>query len=196
MQTARRDEPMESRAVTTAVGTMRASVQDEYGTVPEEVLRLEQVDKPTSGHDEVLVRVHAASADRGTWHVMAGLPYPIRVAGFGLRRPKAPNPGRSVAGTVESVGTDVTALKPGAEVYGTCDGSLAEEVRARAERLAPETASRGRTECWKWEGTVCCPISVEPSPAGEGSSSWEARPTGGGSAGPTASSVRSCSPRW
>src|SRR5947209_19364030 len=122
MQTARRDEPMESRAVTTAVGTMRASVQDEYGTVPEEVLRLEQVDKPTSGHDEVLVRVHAASVDRGTWHVMSGLPYPIRVAGFGLRKPKYLNPGRSLAGTVEAVGDDVTGFKPGDEVFGICGG--------------------------------------------------------------------------
>jgi NADPH:quinone reductase-like Zn-dependent oxidoreductase len=72
---------------------------------------------------------------------MAGLPYPIRLAGFGLRTPKAPNPGRSVAGTVESVGTGVTEFKPGDEVYGTCDGSFAEYVRARAGRLAPKPAN-------------------------------------------------------
>src|SRR5437867_12940281 len=121
--------------------TMTAIVQDDYGPAPEDVLRVEEVDKPAIGADEVLVRVHAASVDRGTWHVMTGLPYPIRLAGFGLRRPKAPNPGRSVAGTVESVGKDVTEFKPGDEVYGTCDGSFAEYAPARAGRLAPKPAN-------------------------------------------------------
>jgi NADPH:quinone reductase-like Zn-dependent oxidoreductase len=60
--------------------------------------------------------------------------------GFGLRRPKAANPGRSLAGTVESVGKDVTELKPGDEVYGTCDGSFAEYVRGSAKLLAPKPA--------------------------------------------------------
>jgi NADPH:quinone reductase-like Zn-dependent oxidoreductase len=73
--------------------------------------------------------------------MMAGLPYLIRVAGFGLRRPKARNPGRSVAGTVESVGKDVAGFKPGDEVYGTCSGSFAEYARARASRLAPKPAN-------------------------------------------------------
>ena len=116
--------------------TMNAIVQDEYGTAPEEVLRLAQVARPTIAADQVLVRVCAASVDRGTWHLMAGLPYPMRVMGFGFRRPKAANPGRSLAGTIESVGQDVTDLKPGDEVYGTCDGSFAEYVRADAGRLA------------------------------------------------------------
>jgi NADPH:quinone reductase-like Zn-dependent oxidoreductase len=116
--------------------TMKAIVQDEYGTAPEDVLRLAEIARPTVGDDEMLVRVRAASVDRGTWHVMTGLPYAIRVAGFGLRRPKATNPGRSVAGTVESVGKDVTAFKPGDDVYGTCDGSFAEYARAEAGRLA------------------------------------------------------------
>ena len=71
---------------------MTAIVQDEYGSAPEEVLRLEEIAKPTIAENEVLVRVHAASVDRGTWHVMAGVPYAIRVAGFGLRRPKSRNP--------------------------------------------------------------------------------------------------------
>jgi NADPH:quinone reductase-like Zn-dependent oxidoreductase len=65
---------------------MTAIVHDRYGTIPEDVLRLEEVGKPTIADDQVLVGVHAASVDRGTWHIMAGLPYPIRVAGFGLRR--------------------------------------------------------------------------------------------------------------
>jgi len=126
---------------TTAVETMTAIVQDEYGTAPEEVLRLAEISRPAIAADEVLVRVHAVSVDRGTWHLMTGLPYPIRLAGFGLRRPKAPNPGRSLAGTVESAGQEVTGFEPGDEVYGTCDGSFAPYVRARAARLAPKPAN-------------------------------------------------------
>ena len=123
------------------VETMRAIVQEEYGTRPEEVLRLADCNRPAFGDDEVLLRVHAASVDRGTWHLMAGLPYPMRAAGFGVRRPKALNPGRSVAGTVEAVGREVTELKAGDEVYGTCDGAFAEYAGARAGHLAPKPAS-------------------------------------------------------
>jgi NADPH:quinone reductase-like Zn-dependent oxidoreductase len=125
----------------TVTDGMKAIVQDEYGTAPEEVLRVAEIARPTIGDEEILVRVAAASVDRGTWHMMAGLPYPIRAAGFGLRRPKARNPGRSVAGTVESAGQDVTGFALGDEVYGTCDGSFAEYARARAGRLAPKPAS-------------------------------------------------------
>lgn len=121
--------------------TMKAIVQDEYGTAPEEVLRLAEIARPETAPDEILVRVRAASVDRGTWHLMAGLPYPIRLAVFGLRRPKAPNPGRSLAGTVECVGQEVTEFEPGDEVYGTCDGSFAPYARARASRLAPKPAN-------------------------------------------------------
>ena len=126
---------------TAAAETMKAIVQDEYGTAPEEVLRLAEIARPEIAADEILVRVHAASVDRGTWHLMAGLPYPIRLAVFGLRRPKAPNPGRSLAGTVECVGQEVTEFEPGDEVYGTCDGSFAPYARARASRLAPKPAN-------------------------------------------------------
>ena len=121
--------------------TMTAIVQDVYGTAPEEVLRLAEIARPTIADDEILVRVRAASVDRGTWHLMAGLPYPVRLAVFGLRRPKASNPGRSLAGTVETAGQEVTEFKPGDEVYGTCDGSFAPYARARASRLAPKPAN-------------------------------------------------------
>jgi NADPH:quinone reductase-like Zn-dependent oxidoreductase len=141
MKTATLHRSTEPALGTAGVATMQAIVQEEYGAAPEDVLRLAEVARPIIEDDEVLVRVRAASVDRGTWHVMAGLPYPIRVAGFGLRRPKAPNPGRSVAGTVESVGKDVTEFKPGDDVYGTCEGSFAEYARARAGRLAPKPAN-------------------------------------------------------
>ena len=119
---------------------MTAIVQDNYGTAPDEVLRLAETARPVIADDEILVRVHAASVDRGTWHLMAGLAYPMRLAGFGLRKPKAANPGRSLAGTVESVGTNVTGFQPGDDVYGTGTGSFARYARARAARIAPKPA--------------------------------------------------------
>jgi NADPH:quinone reductase-like Zn-dependent oxidoreductase len=120
---------------------MTAIVQDEYGPAPEDVLRLEEIDKPTIGENEILVKVHAASVDRGTWHVMAGLPYPIRMAGFGLRRPKYSNPGRSLAGTVEAIGAAATGFQPGDAVFGICDGSFAEYANVRTDKLAAKPAN-------------------------------------------------------
>jgi len=70
---------------------MRAVVQTRYGTSPADVLSVELVPTPVAGDDEVIVEIRASSVDRGTWHLMAGLPYPVRLAGFGLRRPKVPN---------------------------------------------------------------------------------------------------------
>ena len=141
MTTAPLDRPTQPTPPSDGPETMSAIVQNEYGAEPEDVLRLARTDRPTIGDDEVLVRVRAASVDRGTWHIMAGLPYPIRVAGFGVRRPKGPNPGRSVAGTVHAVGKDVTGFEPGDEVYGTAEGSFAEYARARPGRLAPKPAN-------------------------------------------------------
>ena len=133
--------------------TMKAIVQDGYGTAPEAVLRFVEIARPTIGDDEVLVRVAAASVDRGTWHIMTGLPYAIRFAGFGVRSPKAPNPGRALAGTVEAVGKDVTEFKPGDEVYGTCEGSFAEYARAETSKLARKPANLS------FEEAAAAPIS-------------------------------------
>ena len=141
MTTSTLDGPTEPTPASAGAETMKAIVQEKYGDAPEDVLRVAELARPTIGNNEVLVRVHGASVDRGTWHIMTGLPYPMRVMGFGFRRPKAANPGRSLAGTVESVGWDVTELKPGDEVYGTCDGSFAEYVRASASLLAPKPAN-------------------------------------------------------
>jgi NADPH:quinone reductase-like Zn-dependent oxidoreductase len=141
MTTAQPEHPTELPAATASRQTMTAIVQDEYGPAPEDVLRVDEIDKPTIGENDVLVRVHAASVDRGTWHLMAGLPYPIRLAGFGLRRPKNRNPGRSLAGTIEAVGTGATGFKPGDAVFGICDGSFAEYARVNTDKLAPKPAN-------------------------------------------------------
>ena len=118
---------------------MKAIVQDEYGL--SDVLELRDIDKPEIGDDEVLVRVHAAGVDRGVWHVMTGLPYPIRLAGYGLRAPKNPVIGSDVAGVVEAVGKNVTRFQPGDEVFGIGKGSYAGYVCAREDKLAPKPAN-------------------------------------------------------
>ena len=118
--------------------TMQAIVQDRYGGP--EVLELRDIDQPAPRDDEVLVRVHAAGLDRGVWHVMAGLPYMLRVIGFGLRRPKVRVRGMDVAGRVEAVGSGVTRFQPGDAVFGWCDGSFAEYACAPADHLAPKPA--------------------------------------------------------
>jgi NADPH:quinone reductase-like Zn-dependent oxidoreductase len=118
---------------------MKAVVQDTYG--PPAVLELREIDKPVVRDDDLLVRVRAAGVDPGVWHLMTGLPYLVRVMGYGLRTPKVGIRGRDVAGRVEAVGTNVTRFRPGEEVFGTCDGSFAEYVCARPDKLAPKPAN-------------------------------------------------------
>jgi NADPH:quinone reductase-like Zn-dependent oxidoreductase len=72
---------------------------------------------------------------------MAGLPYPIRLAGFGLRAPKNPVLGADVAGVVQAVGKQVTGFRPGDEVFGIATGSYAEYARASEDKLAPKPAN-------------------------------------------------------
>lgn len=110
---------------------MKAITQDRYGQA--DVLTYGEVDRPEAGAGEVLVRVHAAGVDRGVWHLMAGLPYLVRIMGFGFRKPAQRVPGMDVAGRVESVGPAVTRFKPGDRVFGEITGAYAEYA------CAPET---------------------------------------------------------
>jgi NADPH:quinone reductase-like Zn-dependent oxidoreductase len=114
--------------------TMKAIVRDRYGSA--DVLHLSQVEVPEVGDDEVLVRVHAAGLERGAWHVMAGLPYLLRAAGYGLRTPKVTGLGSELAGVVEAVGPSVTGLRPGDAVFGTCSASFAEYASTEPDKLA------------------------------------------------------------
>ena len=114
--------------------TMKATIQDTYGSP--DVLQLRDIDKPEITDDEVLVRVHAAGVGRDVWHIMTGLPYPIRLAGYGLRAPKNPVIGLDVAGVVEAVGKNVSRFQPDDEVFGIGKGSYAEYVCAREDKLA------------------------------------------------------------
>jgi NADPH:quinone reductase-like Zn-dependent oxidoreductase len=119
---------------------VKAIVRDEYGSP--DVLELRDIDKPEIADDEeVLVRVRAAGVGRDVWHVMTGLPYPIRLAGYGLRAPKNPVIGSDVAGVVEALGKNVTRFQPGDEVFGIGKGSYAEYVCARGDKLAHKPAN-------------------------------------------------------
>jgi NADPH:quinone reductase-like Zn-dependent oxidoreductase len=122
----------------TAQATMRAVVQDGYG--PAEVLRLADRARPEPAEGEVLLRVHAAGLDRGTWHLMTGRPYLLRL-GFGLRGPRNPVPGRDLAGTVVALGSGVSRFAVGDEVFGIGRGSFAEYAVARQDKLARKPAN-------------------------------------------------------
>src|ERR671933_2563338 len=87
---------------------MKALVQDRYGSAS--ALEFRDIDQPTPGPREVLVRVVAAGIDRGAWHFMTGQPYLMRLLGFGLRAPSVPVPGTNFAGVVEAVGPGVDAF--------------------------------------------------------------------------------------
>ena len=118
---------------------MKAIVQDAYGSA--DVLKMRDIAAPVPGRGEVLVRVRAAGADPGVWHMMTGVPYLMRVLGFGFRRPKVPVRGLALAGVVEAVGPEVTALQAGDEVCGVCrSGSFAEYAVAKPDRLVPKPA--------------------------------------------------------
>ena len=118
---------------------MKAMVREKYG--PPDVLELREIDIPECADDEVLVRVRAAGVGRDVWHVMRGLPYPIRLAGFGFRAPKNPVIGSDMAGVVEVLGKNVTRFQPGDEVFGIGKGSYAEYVCALEDKLAPKPAN-------------------------------------------------------
>ena len=120
-------------AEATPEATMQAIVQDAYG--PADVLHLARIAPPRIADGDVLLRVHAAGLDRGTWHLMTGRPYLLRLV-VGIRRPKNPVPGRDVAGTVVAVGSAVTRFSAGDEVYGIGAGSFAEYAVAREDKLA------------------------------------------------------------
>lgn len=117
---------------------MKAITRHHYGGT--EALEFEEIARPAIEDDQVLVRVQAAGVGREVWHLMTGLPYLMRVAGFGVRAPKRPVLGGDVAGIVEAVGPGVTRFSPGDEVFGVANGSYAEYAAADEDRLAHKPA--------------------------------------------------------
>ena len=116
---------------------MKAIVHSEFGSP--DVLELKDIDKPVVKDDEVLVRVHAAAVNPPDWAGVHGVPYIVRLA-FGLRTPKLGVRGTDVAGTVDSVGKNVTRLKVGDEVFGAGRGTFAEYAVAAEDHLVPKPA--------------------------------------------------------
>jgi NADPH:quinone reductase-like Zn-dependent oxidoreductase len=112
---------------------MKAIVTDRYG--PPDVLTYRDVDAPTMGDDDVLVRVHAASVNPLDWYFTTGTPYLLRLVA-GVRRPKRAIRGADMAGRVESVGANVTAFSPGDAVFGSTGSSFAEYVSVPENDLA------------------------------------------------------------
>ncbi len=113
---------------------MRANIRERYGPVGTVSVR-DDVPVPRPGPNEVLIEVHAAGVDRGVVHLVTGLPYVVRLAGYGVRRPKQPVPGTDVAGRVVAVGDQVEQTLLGAEVFGFGSGTFAEYAVARADRI-------------------------------------------------------------
>ena len=123
--------------MTESTSTMRAIVQRSYAAT--DAWHLGDLPVPVPGDGEVLIAVHAAGLDRGTWHLMVGLPRAARLA-FGLRRPRNPVPGLDLAGRVVAVGTGVTRFGVGDEVLGIGAGSFAQFAIAKESKLAHKPA--------------------------------------------------------
>ena len=116
---------------------MKAIVRNTYGSP--DVLELQDIEKPDLTDDGVLVRVHAASVNRGDWYSVTGTPYVGRTQ-LGLLKPKQQVLGVDFAGTVEAVGRDVAQFRPGDEVFGGRSGAFAEYVCVR-NAVAPKPAN-------------------------------------------------------
>jgi NADPH:quinone reductase-like Zn-dependent oxidoreductase len=129
---------------------MKAIVYSSYGSP--DVLRYEEIEKPTAGDDEVLLRVRAASVNPLDWHFMRGTPYLVRMM-TGLRQPKI-RLGVDVAGRVEAVGRNVTQFKPGDEVFGSCRGAFAEYA------CTSESALTKKPDNVKFEHAAAVPIAA------------------------------------
>jgi NADPH:quinone reductase-like Zn-dependent oxidoreductase len=110
--------------------TMKAAVRRRWGR-PHEVLEFTEVAKPVPADDEVLVRVHASSANRGDYYQLGGVAVLMRPVIGGFLRPKEERVGGDFAGIAEAVGKDVDDVQPGDEVYGVRLGAYAEYVSAK-----------------------------------------------------------------
>jgi NADPH:quinone reductase-like Zn-dependent oxidoreductase len=140
MKTATVDRPTEQTQRILGVTTMRAIVQDKYGSA--EVLHLRDVALPTIGDHDVLIRVRAAAVNPADWAIMGGLPYIARPAPmYGVRTPKNGVRGTDVAGQVAAVGSAVTRFRTGDDVFGWCRGAFAEYAAAAEEGLALKPAT-------------------------------------------------------
>ena len=113
---------------------MKAIVYKKYGSP--DVLKLEEIQKPTPGDDEALIKVHAASVNAYDWHFLTADIFLMRLTGGGLFKPKNTRLGADFAGQVEAVGRNVKQFQPGDQVFACGYGSFAEYVSVPESALA------------------------------------------------------------
>jgi NADPH:quinone reductase-like Zn-dependent oxidoreductase len=123
---------------------MKAIICTKYG--PPDVLQLQEVAKPALQHDEVLIKIHAASINARDWRFMRAKPFFIRLMPGGFQHPKNKILGADVAGQVEAVGSNVKQFKPGDDVFGylpssTGRGTFAEYVCANQNAITLKPAN-------------------------------------------------------
>jgi NADPH:quinone reductase-like Zn-dependent oxidoreductase len=112
---------------------MKAVTRSAYG--PPENLAMSEVPMPEIGDGDVLMKVHASSANPYDWHFLRGEPYLLRI-GAGYRRPKEHEMGIDAAGTIVAVGANVTEFRAGDNVFGIARGAFAEYAAAAEKRFA------------------------------------------------------------
>jgi NADPH:quinone reductase-like Zn-dependent oxidoreductase len=110
---------------------MRAITYQTHGSTT--LLKIEEIEKPVSDDDQVLIKVRAASINPIDYHLMRHAS--MRRMMLALSKGKLKRPGRDVAGEVEAVGRNVTGFKPGDAVFGLCGGAFAEYACARPSAL-------------------------------------------------------------
>lgn len=134
---------------------MKAIVYTEYGSP--DVLHFKEVEKPTPKDNEVLVKVHAASANPLDWHHMRAAPFLVRLEA-GLQKPKNPMLGADIAGRVEAIGKNVTQFRPGDEVFGDLSGC---GLGAFAEYVSvPETVFALKPTNMTFEQAAAVPVAA------------------------------------
>src|SRR5262245_31441815 len=134
----RSDNDCAQRSAARPKNPMKAIVYCDYGSP--DVLKLEEIEKPTPADDQILVRVRAVSVNPLDWHFMRGTPYIMRL-GAGLRKPEVTQLGVDFSGTVEAVGKNVTQFKPGDNVFGGKTGAFAQYVIARERNMVAKPAN-------------------------------------------------------
>ena len=129
---------------------MKAIVRYEYGSP--EVLKLEEVEKPTPRDDQVLIKIHAVSLNGSDREGLVGKPFYVRIGGF--RKPGYPILGSDIAGRVEVVGKNITQFQVGDSVFGEIPGyhgGLAEYA------CAPETTLMRKPSSLTFEQAAAIP---------------------------------------
>jgi NADPH:quinone reductase-like Zn-dependent oxidoreductase len=119
---------------------MKAIVYTKFGSP--DVLQLKEVEKPIPGDNEILIKVHAASANAYDWRHLRADPFLIRLMGAGLLKPKHTILGADIAGQVEAVGSNVKQFHPGDDVFGEGSyGGFAEYVCVDENRFVLKPAN-------------------------------------------------------